>query len=210
MNSTGCIHIDTLQLTILICQTELHLGCLLEGYYIGGNAMQPVLLNEGKISVTGACDTIMVELHSATPPYNIEATLNAILQQDGTDICNFPTQTGSKYIVVKHRNAIETWSAQPINMGAVVNYDFRTAASQAYGSNQQDVSGTNTLYALYSGDINLDGNIDLYDLILVNDDIENFIYGYYATDITGDGNVDLYDLLILENNITNFIYAIQP
>jgi hypothetical protein len=95
-------------------------------------------------------------------------------------------------------------------MGAVVNYDFRTAASQAYGSNQQDVSGNNSLYALYSGDINQDGNIDLYDLLLVNDDIENFIYGYYATDITGDGNVDLYDLLILENNITNFIYAIQP
>jgi surface protein len=210
LNASGCTHTDTLQLNIQVCQTELHLGCLLEGYYDGNTGMMPVLQNQGEATTAGACDTIQVELHSDTAPYLMETSTHAVLQQNGTAICIFPIQTGSKYIVVKHRNAIETWSAQPINMGAVVNYDFRTAASQAYGSNQQDVSGNNSLYALYSGDINQDGNIDLYDLILVNDDIENFIYGYYATDITGDGNVDLYDLLILENNITNFIYAIQP
>ena len=210
LNISGCTHTDTLQLSIQVCETELHLGCLLEGYYDGNAGMMPVLQNQGEATTAGACDTIKVELHSDTAPYLIEASTHAVLQQNGTAICIFPIQSGSKYIVVKHRNAIETWSAQPINMGAVVNYDFRTAASQAYGSNQQDVSGNNSLYALYSGDINQDGNIDLYDLLLVNDDIENFIYGYYATDITGDGNVDLYDLLILENNITNFIYAIQP
>jgi hypothetical protein len=210
LNASGCTHTDTLQLNIQVCETELHLGCLLEGYYDGNAGMMPVLQNQGEATTAGACDTIQVELHSDTAPYFMEASTHAVLQQNGTAICIFPIQSGSKYIVVKHRNAIETWSAQPINMGAVVNYDFRTAASQAYGGNQQDVSGNNSLYALYSGDINQDGNIDLYDLLLVNDDIENFIYGYYATDITGDGNVDLYDLLILENNITNFIYAIQP
>ena len=181
----------------------------IQAYYDNNGYMKPVMFNEEISSNINQVDSILIELHSPNAPYGLVQSQKAILQTNGNVSVNFSCVNGYYYLVLKHRNALETWSAQPVNINSGY-YDFTTAASQAYGSNQQDMSGTNSLYAFYNGDINQDGNIDLYDLLLVNDDIENFIYGYYATDITGDGNVDLYDLLILENNITDFIYSAQP
>jgi hypothetical protein len=210
LNASGCTHTDTLQLNIQVCQTELHLGCLLDGYYDGNAGMVPVLQNQGEATTAGACDTIHVELHSDTAPYLLETSTNTVLQQNGTAICIFPYQTGSKYIVVKHRNAIETWSAQPINMGAVVNYDFRTSASKAYANNQVDVSGNGTIWALFTGDINQDQNVDLLDMPILEEDIALYMYGYTATDLNGDGNTDLLDVIYLDYGIANYVFSYHP
>jgi hypothetical protein len=210
LNASGCTQADTLQLNIQVCQTELHLGCLLDGYYDGNAGMVPVLQNQGEATTAGACDTIHVELHSDTAPYLLETSTNTVLQQNGTAICIFPYQTGSKYIVVKHRNAIETWSAQPINMGAVVNYDFRTSASKAYANNQVDVSGNGTIWALFTGDINQDQNVDLLDMPILEEDIALYMFGYTATDLNGDGNTDLLDVIYLDYGIANYVFSYHP
>jgi hypothetical protein len=41
-------------------------------------------------------------------------------------------------------------------------------------------------------------------------DINNFEIGYFVTDLNGDGNVDLLDAPLLEDNVNNFIYSIHP
>jgi hypothetical protein len=102
-----------------------------------------------------------------------------------------------------------TWSAAPIAIGATpVYYDFSTAASKAYGNNQ--IQKEPGIWAMYTGDIQQDENIDLLDLSLLEVDINNFENGYFVTDLNGDGNVDLLDAPLLEDNVNNFIYSIHP
>lgn len=44
------------------------------------------------------------------------------------------------YIVVKHRNALETWSANPVTLSSGGTYDFSNAITKAFGSKQINVS----------------------------------------------------------------------
>jgi hypothetical protein len=82
------------------------------------------------------------------------------------------------------------------------------STNNAYGDNQVEVEPG--VFAIYSGDINQDGNIDIADGSLVEADVSNFAFGYVASDLNGDGNVDIADLPVMEANISNFIYAIIP
>ena len=66
------------------------------------------------------------------------------------------------------------------------------------------------VWAIYTGDINQDENIDLTDYTLYEFDASNFLFGYRPTDIDGDGTVDLLDSPILENNLFNFIFSSHP
>ena len=68
----------------------------------------------------------------------------------------------------------------------------------------------NGVWALYSGDINLDGNVDNSDYGLWESDANSFANGNYSTDLNGDGNVDNSDYAIWEGNANEFIYAIIP
>jgi len=123
----------------------------------------------------------------------------------------FPPVSGPYYIAVLHRSAVQTWSANPVTLGSSpASYDFTTAASQAYGDNQVDLSGNGTIWAFYSGDIVIDENVDLLDLGMLEGDISNFAYGYVPTDLNGDGNVDLLDSPIEETNISNFVFSNHP
>jgi hypothetical protein len=66
------------------------------------------------------------------------------------------------------------------------------------------------VWALYSGDIVVDENMDLLDLGLLENDISNFAYGYLPSDLNGDGNVDLLDSAPMESNISIFIFSSHP
>jgi hypothetical protein len=188
----------------------LNLKLFIQGYWDGVSLMKAVLANQGETSTINACDSIDVELHSNVAPFGLDYATRTILEQNGTATCTFPPSSGSKYIVVKHRSALQTWSANPVTMGANVNYDFSTDASKAYGDNQVQISTSPNIWALYSGDVIIDENMDLLDLGAVESDISNFTYGYVSTDLNGDGNVDLLDSPMLESNISNFIYSVHP
>lgn len=88
-----------------------------------------------------------------------------------------------------------------------MSYDFSTSASQAYGSN---MTLKGSVYAIYSGDINQDGIIDVGDLSQVENDAQIFTFGYSATDVNGDDFVDAADLAIVENNTVLGIFAVTP
>lgn len=142
-------------------------------------------------------DTVTVELHNSTAPFATVEQRKEVVTINGYATYDFNVPSGSYYIVMKHRNSLETWSAAPIVMtaGGNYNYDFTNAASQAYNNNIIFKSG---IYCLYSGDVNQDGTIDASDLALVENSVGNS--GYLPEDVTGDDFVDAADIAIVENN----------
>ena len=195
--------------TVNPCPVTMNLKAFIQGYYNGGSMMQPVLFNEGVSLNQSICDSIQIELHSAVPPYSLVSSSIAILQTNGTATLSFTVIPGSYYIVFKHRNGLVTWSANPVMFNTVlVNYDFSTSSNKAFGGNMKLVEPG--VWAIFSGDIVKDENIDLLDHVMVENDIEIFASGYISTDINGDGNVDLLDSPSFEENINNFIFASYP
>jgi len=182
----------------------------IEGYYnTTTQSMTPVKANQGFAGATFTdVDDITVELRSNNG--TLVDTAVAALKTNGTAVATFPnTAAGSYYLVIKYKNAIETWSATPQLVGPIsLTYDFTTAASKAYGNNMKQVSPG--VYAIYSGDINQDANIDNLDYSTWEEDANIFTSGYFATDLNGDGNVDNLDYSIWETNSNNFVYSISP
>lgn len=189
-------------------KVTLNLKCFLQGYYSGGSSQVPVLFNEGVSASTTLCDTILIELRSSVAPFAVVSQHQELLGTNGLVTFTGTAPAGSYYIVVKHRNTVQTWSAMPVILGVNTFYDFSLDAAQAYGGNQALVEPG--VYAMFSGDINQDENIDLLDLALQEADINGFAFGYFNTDINGDGNVDLLDNPVLEANVNAFVFSMHP
>jgi hypothetical protein len=211
-DGNGCSGTATQEVTVSECPTytTLNMKMYLQGYYAGSGTMQPVMLNEGAGASSTEVDNITVEIHDGTTPSTVLATVTGMLNTDGTVSVQIPASvSGSHYIAIKHRNTIQTWSANTVNFaGGTLNYDFTTAASQAYGSNQVEVE--TGVFAFYTGDINQDENIDILDYPEIDTDVNNFEFGYFKTDLNGDGNVDILDYPVLDANVNNFIFSDHP
>jgi autotransporter-associated beta strand protein len=193
------------------CSTSsvVNLTMMIQGYYLGGGAMNSVRFNQDFISDLGDVEMLTVELHDAET-LAVVATTEGMLHTDGTLSAVFGTApVGSYYIAVKGSNIIQTWSAGPQSVGSTpLSYDFTSGPSQAYGDNMSEVEPG--VWAIFSGDINQDESIDLTDYSTWETDANEFAFGIYATDLSGDGSVDLTDYSIWEGNANNFIYAIYP
>jgi len=197
----------------------LNLKFYIQGYYLGAGTMTSTIQNEDLDPITAPnyastdCDSVTITLHednsSTLATYPTIGTYTGMLKTDGTISCTFPgsTLTKSCYIVIEHRNSIQTWSSLPITIASVNSYDFSTAATKALGSNQIDVASEG-IYSIYNGDINLDYATDASDFLLMDADIQSFNSGYISTDLNGDGSTDASDFLILDGNIQSFIGAV--
>ncbi len=149
-------------------------------------------------------DWILLELRSSSNAASVVETKAAFLQTDGTVVSpdgsvgvGFSTSlsAGSYYIVVRHRNHLDVMSANAINLPNVGNpYDFTSAATQAYGPNQQIQLGLG-IYGLYAGDMDRNGVITYADFNAYLPDL-NAIYGYFDGDLDMDGLVKPSDFLI--------------
>ncbi len=191
----GC-HTDSLILTIQACKD---VKCFLQGYYTSAGIMQPVLLNQGVSAPATACDTIDVWLHSTVSPYDEVYSFKGVLSTAGLISCVYPEAAigNSYYMVVKHRNSIDTWSADPILITNSAVYDFTTASNKAYASNMTEVEPG--VFAMYMGDLNHDGYVDGFDFSIYDADAQNNVAGMYViTDLNGDGFVDVFDYSILD------------
>ena len=163
-------------------------------------------------NAANARDTFRVYLRHASPPYApVDSAKNV---SDSTTLtAAFAMQNapgGNYYIVIKHRNGLETWSRAggvTLSPGATLNYDFTTSSSQAYGNNLV-LKGVR--YMLYSGDVDRDGVIDSDDLSIIDNDAFNSAEGYTDSDLNGDYIVDGADLLIADNNAYDFVGLISP
>jgi hypothetical protein len=90
---------------IIISPVSLSLTALIQGFY-----------NES----TMVKDTVTVELHNAATPYALVTSSKGILDLNGHGTFNFPSAVNGTpyYVVIKHRNSIETWSATPQTFNA--------------------------------------------------------------------------------------------
>lgn len=155
-------------------------------------------------------DTVKCHLRNSTAPFNEAGVASAVLNNSGNGTFTFNNiSSGSYYLEITHRNSIETWSSQPLNVqqSGTYNYDFTTSASQAYGNNLVLKSGR---YCNYSGDVNQSGEVNLTDLIETNNSSSVFQNGYFPTDINGDNFTDLSDLTKVYNNAVIFVAKITP
>jgi hypothetical protein len=188
----------------------VYLTAFIEGFYLGKNTMQS-LFNDATIKTTNIiADVIKVELHNSTAPYALAFTNNALINTDGTAKVLFPASaiSNSYYLVVKHRNSIETWSASPVTISNHTIYNFTTAASQAYGANLSNLG--KGVFGIYSGDINQDGSIDFNDYPELDIASHLGVLGYDVNDLNGDASVDFNDFPILDVNSNYGIIAIRP
>ncbi len=187
----------------------LNVTVLLEGLF-NGTEMNKVSGTTGYRFPGSIADQIVVELHNSTYPYSIAAgPFTVAVNTNGTSALTLPVSMGASYfIVVKHRNSIETWNGSPVPFGSgTVSYNFTSAAGQAYGNNLKLISGK---YVIYGGDVNQDGIIDTADISPIDNDSYNFMTGYLSTDINGDGIVDTGDMTVVDNNAALFIGKIVP
>lgn len=156
-------------------------------------------------------DTMNIYLRSVNTPYTIVDSSKTVIDSLSlTGFCFFKNAPkGKYYIMIKHRNAVETWSrngGDSLLKGDLMNYDFTTDISKAFGNNM-NYKG---VYCIFSGDVNQDGNVDVLDNGLTDNDAFNFVTGYVKTDVNGNNVVDVNDLAIIDNNAYNFVSKITP
>ncbi|MCX6291465.1 MAG: FG-GAP-like repeat-containing protein [Bacteroidetes bacterium] len=110
------------------CRIYLFLAVYIEGFYLGNGQMQAILYNNDQATYPSmACDSITIELHADTSPYDLIATANGLLDVYGNVIVQFPSSlmNGSYFIALRHRNSIETWSKDPVLFNSLVtSFDF--------------------------------------------------------------------------------------
>ena len=215
-NSVGCDSTVILNLTLNSCTVTLNLKLFLEGFYIGSGKMSPTLSYLEFTTNINETDTLAVDLWSPAHLSNPmpDFSTKGILHSDGTVSLSYPATAYGYYyyLAIKHRNSLETWSAGPILISAVTQYDFTTNYNKAFGdgSNLPMKYMGSGVYAIYSGDINQDGGIDIFDLQQTENDASEFAFGYNSSDCQGDGGTDIFDLQMVENNGTLFLYYARP
>jgi hypothetical protein len=210
--ANGCINTSLQQVTVTVCPTTitLNLKMFLQGYYTGGNSMQPVLNNQSvPLSLASETDTITVELHDPVT-FALVDSKQAVLLTDGTVPVTFTQPEGDFYIAIRHRNTIQTWSADPVSCTTFTPlYDFSSAANKAMGSNQAEVEPG--VWAFFTGDINQDEFIDGNDFPEFDNDSYNGVsFEYNSTDMNGDGFVDGNDFPVFDNNSFYGASSIHP
>lgn len=213
--TNGCSATATSTVTVIGCNFNFNVNLFLQGYYLGDGKMSPLLRLLGAASPT-VVDSVTIELRdSTTGNHSLIYSYSDTLSSNGNFVCNFPAaDTGYFYIVVKHRNSIETWSNSARHVSPGGSYNFSTPDGQAYGS----MANMGGVYCIYSGDVTngttvgiQDGNINTSDKKAVQDTLPSFQIGVYdVRDITGDGFVDEDDYRIMQNNVQLGVSVQRP
>jgi hypothetical protein len=181
----------------------LNLTALIQGFYNG---------------VTMVPDTVTVQLRNNVSPYTLAEQKKVLLNSSGAGTGSFTTVTGGTpyYLVVRHRNCVETWSATGKSFTSnQLNYDFTTASAQAYSDGvspnlpMKQISGK---WCFWSGDVTHNYFIEYDDLIQVYNKyfLGLEVPGYWDEDVTGNGFVEYDDLLLVYNNYFYGIYSQNP
>jgi len=195
---------------ILGLNKTLNLTVFLESLYSGSGTMRKAQNATGDQFPGTTADQITIELHSSDHYGTILHTAsNVNLSTTGQASIIVPGSfSGSYYVTVKNRNAIETTTSSPVSFSSsTIAYNFNHA-SMAYGSNMRQM--TDGAWVIYCGDVNQDGLIDSGDMIPVDNLAAVFETGYIPEDVTGDGLIDSGDMIIVDNCAATFVAAILP
>ena len=193
-------------------------GINVSGYITGTNLVKRQCCSNSsskcdsaKICAKTICpqDSFTVCIANSNSPYNIIQCAKGYSDSLGCTYYKFPDAVPgvSYYIVVKSKNSIEIWSAEPhvVKDSICFEYDFTSDSSKAYGNNMTNING---VWTMLSGDVNQDGVVDLNDIVSISNDANSFETG--ITDLNCDGITDLDDLLIAYNNAKKFAEIKKP
>lgn len=157
-------------------------------------------------------DTLSVSVAASTPPYQIVGTSKGLLSTQGIAYFDIPQPCfglGQYYLVLNHRNHLETWSALPVQFDSEDSlYVLSDSPSRILGGNVIEVEPG--YWAMFAGDINKDGLIESTDYSAVENAAIQFLFGYEPTDLNGDGLVEAADYSLVENNSLLFLFTITP
>ncbi len=201
-------------ISIMNCTFGYSLKMFIQGYFVGNGIMRAAV---NAALYPTLCDTVTLELHNSVPPYVLIESCCGTINVNGIGhfILNSNSLGKSYYIVVKHRNALETWSGSPVTLISNGLYNFASAANKAFGSNQVTVEPG--VYAFYSGDISNgvvggvpDGQINLSDFYELQNATGQFLSEYNFHDLTGDFFVETMDFSLIENNLNLNISVQKP
>ena len=203
MFPTGKIIASDRSTGLYVLKTTFNISTAMQGFYnISANKLNKK-------------DTVRAYLRNATSPYAIIDSSVAIIDSltfTGNFKFNYALN-GTYYIVLNHRNCLETWSKingeiyNPMNMNS---YDFTNSDVKAYGNNLALVDNSPVKYAMYSGDVNKDQIIDAADVSIVDNAASVSLTGYVAADLTGDNLVDASDASIVDFNSLSSIMTLKP
>ena len=202
--------VEDYTVNIVPANTIISTKFFIEGYYnTGTHAMLHVRANQGVGVSTTDVDDVTLELRNVST-LALVASTTAILQTNGLAVATFNSAiSGSYYLVIKHRNALQSWSANPITVSSSTPlYDFSTSSLQAFGANMVAVEPS--VFAIYSGDLDNDGFIDLPDYSFWETNYNDGSVGSFSTDLDGDSFVDLPDYSIWEQNYNNGVTSAYP
>ena len=158
-------------------------------------------------------DTVRVFLRNSSAPYNIVDSAKGKLSSSGAGSFAFSNAVNgvNYYLVIMHRNSLETWSMTThAFVSNSLTLNMTASALMAYGNNLVQVDAAPVRYADYSGDVNQDGLVDLTDIVNVYNAASAFVTGYKVSDINGDDLTDLTDILITYNNSSSFVSKATP
>jgi hypothetical protein len=198
--TTPSTHLNSLSNFQFPIRSTLNIKVALEGLY--RNVLNKHIMR----------DTVTILLRHTVFPYGVLDSIKSLV-----DSATLNTQSifgsipqGNYYIVVRHRNSIETWSkpgGEQLYPGVNYTYDFTSSQSQAYGNNLKLIG---TKWCIYTGDVTQSGFIDALDMMNVDNDIFVFRTGYVPTDLNGDNFVDIDDLGMIDNNVRRWIGVERP
>lgn len=203
MFPSGKIIASDRQTGLYVFKTPFNISIAMEGYYnSAANRMNKK-------------DSVSAYLRNANSPYAIidssRSLIDSVTSKGSFKFNKAPA--GNYFVVLKYMNCIETWSkmnGESYNPMTIESYDFTSSASQAFGNNLAQVDNSPLKFAMYSGDVNQDGVIDITDIGMVENDASLFLTGNVVTDLNGDRIVDLSDITYADNNAFNFVSKAAP
>jgi hypothetical protein len=200
-NAMGCTSVPSIPFVITGSDPglTLKLTAAIQGYLNATTSLMnmtdkiKVILRANVAPAYAALDSAIVNLDSSS----LSATMTF-----------YPSTTAaSYYIVIKHRNSVETWSIPVTFTGGSLSYNFTDAATKAYGNN---LIQKGAKFCIYGADVNQDRVVDLKDSSPIQNAINNFFVGYLPTDTNGDQFVDLKDSSVEFNNQSNYVRTLCP
>ncbi len=191
-----------------VVSVTLNVRLFIEGYY---KSFETMNASVNPTLYPLLCDTVQIELHASSPPYTLIQSKKGTIDINGNGSLVFSQISLGNiyYVVVRHRNSLETWSTNPIVFSSTtISYSFTNAANLAFGNRIKSMGDGR--FALYSGDIDQNGIIDQNDEVSIENASLMFSYGYLINDINGDFLVESTDYNLVENNASLLIAVARP
>lgn len=170
----------------IVGAVKADLTFLMEGFWNGATQVQ---------------DVVMGYLADASGTHALIDSDMVRLSPLGNGMLIFPdAPSGSYYLVVRHRNHLEVWSASPLAFTKGTTsfdpYDFSSGPGTAFGSGPLKSMGP--VAVAWGGDVNQDGVVDFLDRNITSNN--RTLPGYLPTDCNGDNTTDGADYTIVLNN----------